>query len=264
MRHGRAALALTATAGFVGVAFSPPGAMSAAATRACNVVARDIAGSQSAFDFTCTHAIANGRVSITVNRGARGNMSVAQPAGGTLQCIAIGTGGNSSQPSERLDCTGSAAAGMTVRLIARLTMFTSPCDLPTFRGNFTVRFGGGATFGPRALPPYHCSAGKHRRRFSQFNSGSTPQGQGYIGQIDPIDGFVRCVSRAPIWIQRRSGSRWITALRTHASASSRPDGGHTFTGLVPASGVYRAFAPTRRFGNQLCPAVASAASGPGG
>jgi hypothetical protein len=264
MRHGRAALALTATAGFVGVVFNPSGAVSAAATGACKVVAQDIAGSKSGFDFTCTHAIANGSISIAVNRGARGNMSVTQPAGHTLQCMAIGTGGNSSQPSERLDCTGSAAAGMTVRLIARLTMFTSPCDLPTFKGNVTVRFGDGATFGPRALPPYHCSASKHRRRFSQFNSGSTPQGQGYIGQIDPIDGFVRCVSRAPIWIQRRSGSRWITALRTHASASSRPDGGHTFTGLVPASGVYRAFAPTRRFGNQLCPAVASAPSGPGG
>lgn len=225
----------------------------------CAVVAHDAANGASEFAVTCNRDITNGSVFIDVNRGGPSHMTVSQPAGDTLQCSARGIGnGNQPQPTERLDCEGSLLASTSAQLVVSLAMFSGPCDAPAFTGTVTIHFGDGSSFGPRPLGPYRCAPKTHLRRFTQFDSGSTPQGQGFIGSIAPRDGFTRCVRHVQIWIQRRVGSRWLTVARTWTSNEQRlPPRGTTFSGLVGVAATYRAYAPRLRFGNQVCPAVVS-------
>ena len=228
-----------------------------AATGSCVVLAKDAPNGKSEFDVTCTRDVASGRIFIDINRGTlngNGHVTVSQPADNTLQCFMHSVG-----KLERLDCEGNLRAPATAQLVSPpLNMFTTPCDLPVFKGTVTIRFGDGSSFGPRPLSPYRCRPKTHVRHFSQFDSGSTPQGQGFIGSIAPKDGFTRCVRNAPIWIQRRVGSRWVTVVRTRTTNEQRlPPRGTTFTGLVGTAATYRAYAPKLRFGNQVCPAVAS-------
>lgn len=227
----------------------------------CVVVAKDVAKGKSEFGVTCNRDIANGTIFIDVNRSVRsgnGRVTVSQPAGGTLTCTLNHVG-----MLLRLDCEGSLLANTTARLVSPpINMFTVPCDLPVFKGTVTIRFGDGSSFGPRPLSPYRCLPRTHIRRFSQFDSGSTPQGQGFIGSLAPKDGFTRCARNAPIRIQRRVGSRWRTVKRTKTQNPSRmPPRGYGFTGIVGTPGTYRAYAPRLRFGNQVCPAVVSRSSG---
>ena len=134
---------------------------STAAAATCTGTAHDAANSSTTtpheIDVTCDTAIANGSITVRVNRGGDVNPQATIANGsGSLACS-----GQQQAPGSAfqlvITCSGSMTAGGTAQITA--SFGPNPCSSPAFSGDLSVAFGDGTTFGPAALGPYDCSGG---------------------------------------------------------------------------------------------------------
>jgi hypothetical protein len=140
----------------IGLAVFLPSSSAAAAT--CTGKPHD-AGTDSnptnQIDVSCDGAIANGKVTVRVNRAtdkaipkvANGNGSFGSSC--TVNEEPQGTGFDQS-----IVCSGSMDAGATLQITAQFG--PNPCSSPAFKGELTVEFGDGTTFGPGPIDAYPC------------------------------------------------------------------------------------------------------------
>jgi hypothetical protein len=258
----------------IGIAFAlvcGSSAGSQGATPLCTVAVHDAALGKSEFDLSCKKDITGGSFAFVFNRGGCENgcgPSEIVPAGaGHLDCLLRGEAPKpGAQPRGTLGCRGSLTAGATAKVFQVLRTFTRACDLPVFKGTYTVAFGDGTHLGPRPLPPYRCIARRHTRAFDNTHvGGSEPNGRhGFVIGLRAVDGYTRCVVRAPVWVQARHGSGWATIARARLGASPNPKNVTVVFGDLPSgygSGTYRVVAPRLRFGNQVCPQLTVIATG---
>ena len=142
----------------VGLAVLLPSSSAAAAT--CTGKPHD-AGTDSnptnQIDVSCDAAIANGKVTVRVNRAtdkatpkvANGNGSFGSAC--TLTDEPAGTGFDQS-----IVCSGSMDAGATLQITT--SVGPNPCSSPTFKGELTVEFGDGTSAGPQPTEAYPCGS----------------------------------------------------------------------------------------------------------
>ena len=271
-------LLVAITAAFAAMSASVSSAAVASCAAKPHDAATPVGGDPDEIDVSCTAAINQGSITIGANRGDRiYSRAVITNGSGALNCSANNQPPAASGFDVVITCAGSLSSGATARLYAQFG--PNPCQSPAFAGKLTVAFGDGTSFGPSSLSSYVCSgtpgrgsgapAPKRQRRSITLTgvgqSGASTAGA--TGFLRARDRFIRCVTRAPVLIQRRLGGRWLTVGHGISQSSSRPDNSVAwFINTFPLrGGSYRAVAPQRSVAGHVClKAVSRTVGGPPG